>query len=724
MTRALPTHSALSPSRRAKCLALAALPSLLLLTPAAHATSYTWTNNGNDSQWSNSLNWSPNGVPTANDTALINISSGSIASSNTVFYNYTGANVTLSQLTITHAASKFGSVSVLSLGANVLSVNNENIGDSTNGGPLAGEIDQSGLSTNTITNTLTLGRNSSDTGYYTLSGNATLQAASENFGVSGHAVFTQTGGTHYVYGAGNSGFFMAVNPSAIANYTLQDGAISCSASTYIGYGGNATLTQTGGSLGVSNSSGHSPSLYLGYFAGSNGNYSMTGQSSGLGVDSTIYIGYGGNGTFSQDSGSIGYNWLSPMSPSITLAHASTATGTCTLSGAGLMNINALTVGQAGNATFNHISGLIYATNVLLAQANGSHASYLLNDGLLSDSGSLTVGDSGNGTFTQNGGSVTLGPYGTLAIGQSANGVGIYNLSGGTLSIGQYFSIGTSGTGTFNQSGGSVYASYVFPLDIGGTSSYFLSGGTLTVNGIQDGGFFSRIGGTLTPTSMVVYGSALFRNVNTKLTGFGTVGTTNNWTGKADITNTKLVIQPTAANRASQLATLQNQALYGRTHNAGIIDSLLPPNMAVAVIDNSALPTPLTTFGGIPVDSNSILLSQELLGDANMDGQIDLTDLSTVLNNFGAHHPRLDRRQFRRPAHDRPYRPLRRPQQFRRAINLNASISQLPISQSPATPAPEPAALALLIPLAPLMATPPPPPPIPRHPPLTATPQTI
>ncbi|HUO07535.1 MAG TPA: NF038122 family metalloprotease [Phycisphaerae bacterium] len=110
------------------------------------------------------------------------------------------------------------------------------------------------------------------------------------------------------------------------------------------------------------------------------------------------------------------------------------------------------------------------------------------------------------------------------------------------------------------------------------------------------------------------------------------GTTDAWLGTLDVTDDKLVIEPTA-NRAAVLADLQNQAIYGRTHSAGITSSTALPTMAVAVIDNALLGR--GTFGGVTVTANSILISQELLGDANVDGHVDLTDLSTVLNNFGS-----------------------------------------------------------------------------------------
>ncbi len=60
---------------------------------------------------------------------------------------------------------------------------------------------------------------------------------------------------------------------------------------------------------------------------------------------------------------------------------------------------------------------------------------------------------------------------------------------------------------------------------------------------------------------------------------------------------------------------------------------LAANLCIAVVDNAVLGK--TTFGGIAVDSNSVMVAAEILGDANLDGHVDLTDLSTVLNNFGS-----------------------------------------------------------------------------------------
>ena len=124
--------------------------------------------------------------------------------------------------------------------------------------------------------------------------------------------------------------------------------------------------------------------------------------------------------------------------------------------------------------------------------------------------------------------------------------------------------------------------------------------------------------------------------NLKIAGPLTLaGASNNWTALVDIATAKLAIETTPATKSTALSTLQNQIAFAKSHSAGITSTGLPTSLAIAVIDNGALATPFTTFGGLPVDTNSLLIARELLGDANIDGHVDLTDLSTILNNFGA-----------------------------------------------------------------------------------------
>ena len=113
------------------------------------------------------------------------------------------------------------------------------------------------------------------------------------------------------------------------------------------------------------------------------------------------------------------------------------------------------------------------------------------------------------------------------------------------------------------------------------------------------------------------------------------GDVNAWESSLDIEDNKLILQPAAADKAEALATAENQVAFGEAADStgGIVSPVLPAGTALAVLDNAV--TKFTTFGGESVDAGSILIGAELVGDANGDGAVDLSDLSIVLNNFGS-----------------------------------------------------------------------------------------
>ncbi len=166
-----------------------------------------------------------------------------------------------------------------------------------------------------------------------------------------------------------------------------------------------------------------------------------------------------------------------------------------------------------------------------------------------------------------------------------------------------------------------------------TSTAAISGaGNLIVNS----------GATLTSdaislSSLSIGGSVQIRangNSTSALNALILAGATDNWTGALDLTNNKLIINDNGISHALTVATLQNQLNFGKTNPGGIFTTAtLPPNVTLALLDNAVLHK--TTFGGIFVNATSILIAPELLGDANADGHVDLTDLSPIHNNFGA-----------------------------------------------------------------------------------------
>ena len=172
---------------------------------------------------------------------------------------------------------------------------------------------------------------------------------------------------------------------------------------------------------------------------------------------------------------------------------------------------------------------------------------------------------------------------------------------------------------------------VFAVSSGGAlnnSGTFTNGGTLTFNGnITNSGTFTQTG-PITTSSTATFtntaGLATF-GANAKLAALSITG------GTVDLTTSKFIIEPAATSKSATLAALGTSLA-----SSSLISSTLPANFGLALMDNAA--TNFSTFGNLPADANSILLSPELLGDANADGHVDLSDLSTLLNNFGTNTP--------------------------------------------------------------------------------------
>ena len=156
--------------------------------------------------------------------------------------------------------------------------------------------------------------------------------------------------------------------------------------------------------------------------------------------------------------------------------------------------------------------------------NGGNGSYTLSGGQLTVTGNESLGQglATIGSFTQTGGTHSVA---TLVIGdvdEAGNGgTGSYTLSGGQLTVTGYESIGQGGipgftaVGSFTQTGGthSVASLVIGGVDEngnGGTGSYMLSGGQLTVTGYESigqglatSGSFTQTGGTHTVASLVI-----------------------------------------------------------------------------------------------------------------------------------------------------------------------------------------------------------------------------
>ncbi|MGN6370655.1 MAG: beta strand repeat-containing protein [Phycisphaerae bacterium] len=300
------------------------------------------------------------------------------------------------------------------------------------------------------------------------------------------------------------------------------------------------------------------------------------------------------------------------------ATANVANGTFIVNG-GVANINSdIVVGQA--------PGIVATTNTTLQLAGGTlnmmgHAIGPVADGVSVAINTVTLPGAGQtatianlgGTGINNAG-VTMNGQGTLNLGGTNTYSGGTNVSSGTVavtgSLGGDVTI-ASGAAFVVQAGGSVSA-----------ASVLTNSGTLTFNNAMNTvASISNSAGSI----VQLHGAAV------KTGAFGLAGGAGAWTSGLDIGVGKLILQ--SANNAADATQFREQVKFGATGAPnGIFSTSLPSNFAIAVLDNAVLHK--ATFGGLPVDSSSVMVAAEMLGDSNVDGKVDLTDLSTVLNNFG------------------------------------------------------------------------------------------
>jgi len=377
-----------------------------------------------------------------------------------------------------------------------------------------------------------------------------------------------------------------------SSVTQNSGTITIQQNFQVGWRQSASYNLTGGTLALSggglnteiNVSSDSVFTQTGgaVTVDSNGFLSVAADSVGMG---TFYYNTGG-GTYYLEGGTVNC-------PSLRVGNSSVNSSNALFSfSGGTLTTGSITLTNGGRFQYDSLAGTATSTTP-----------FIVNGGVI-DVPSL------NAALTLKSNVSVTGAIGLTKIGNGVLSLTSNLTSSSTISVTQ---------GTLVLSGKSnVLASVVGnsgALTVGaGTSltSGSVDLGTLTINGVH----------TLSAPS----GAASVVRV------FILAGSANNWTGDLNITTNKLIIED-AISHATTLATTQNQVAYAKTHTGGIASSTLPANDGIAVIDNSI--ANFSTFGGTAVDPNSILIAPELLGDTNADGHVDLSDLSVVLNNFGA-----------------------------------------------------------------------------------------
>ena len=416
-----------------------------------------------------------------------------------------------------------------------------------------------------------------------------MHAAEERIGNLGAGNYFQTGGTNTTSQlrlgeyAGSSGTY------SISNGTLTANEID------VGVLGHGSFAISGGSVSVIN-------LVLAVTGNSTANVTISGGS--LAVSSNITISGGTSNAIHLTAGTLSVQNLNFLTPAVSFSWTG---GTLTVHGNVDINSNA-PLGSSlslDNARVFNVQQLSNHGQLTLLNPSTLTATSLQNFGTLSSAGSTfltsTQQSLNNGTFTSAGSFQSLGNF--------LNN-GNFSLAG-TQSWANGTTFTNAGNASFLTDAGSPSAS---PLNLINTANQTHLTGPQHLNAITING------GTVVIDSGAVKANSL-----------QIAGTLNNWTAALDLGANALILQ-NPGDKTATLNILRNQILAGKTHPTGILAASLPANEALAVLDNAI--TQFTTFHALDVNADSILLAPELLGDANADGHVDLTDLSTLLNNFG------------------------------------------------------------------------------------------
>ncbi len=417
-------------------------------------------------------------------------------------------------------------------------------GNEYSGNSGSGTFTNSG-GTDTVTDNLSLGHSAGGSGTYTLSAGSLAVGGGEYIGDSGSGIFTQSGGSDTVSGT----LYVGKGSSSRGTYTLSGtGSLAVGGDGYVGYSGTGVFSQMGGSNTISGD------LYLGNNSAASGSYSL---SAGLLNATDEYVGSFGSGSFTQSGGS------NTMTGSLYLGFAS-SNNSYTLSNGGSGSSLAVAgteyVGFEGNGAFTQSGGAnVVSTDLNLGYSSGASGAYNLSGGSLAVNGSEYIGFAGSGLFTQSGGAHAVAN--NLILGDTDGsgdyGSGTYNLSGGSLAVSGALNLaGVSGaSGTFNLSGTGSLAAGTVNLNAGGTFSQ--TGGALNAT------IFNQQGGSVTAASSLEnlgtfnYSSGAFAG---RLLNYGSVNFNADFTAGNGLANYSAIPLDINAGRTVTLngAGLDNQ----------------------------------------------------------------------------------------------------------------------------------------------------------------------
>ncbi len=293
------------------------------------------------------------------------------------------------------------------------------------------------------------------------------------------------------------------------------------------------------------------------------------------------------------------------------------------------------IGYLGMGNFIQSGGVHNVEDLYLGYHSGSNGCYDISESAQLKAYSLLIGISGTGTFTQSAGTyVEITDYhpGSFLLGRDVGAYGTYNMTGGNITAPGAV-IGSKGEGVFNQSGGVVTMSSWYPMGggslkignySGSNGKYNLSGSgqvsseTLRVGSLGNG-TFTQSGNSINSVSNQLYlGYTAGSNGTYNLSDAGCLSASEEYVGY-DSGATALFQQSGGTNTTNYLSVgvLGEYRLSGGTlqinsglENKGTFDFCYGPGNIVAansIVDFSKGVLQNVASASIALDNNSLLI---------------------------------------------------------------------------------------------------------------------
>jgi hypothetical protein len=469
------------------------------------------------------------------------------------------------------------------------------------------------------------------------------------------ATFAQSGGTHTVGSTAANGSLIIGNfssDSAARNlYTLSGGSLIVHGDVQVpGAGGSGTLNISGGTMTVTGNLQLGANGVITQTAGSPITATTLTQSGGTLTVSSLTLGSGGVSTFNQTAG------------------AATVTGTFLQSGG---TFNGVSITNGPTSSFTYTGGSF--TGRLISQGNAtinapfpftahfSPSNGIENDGTFTilQSNTVTAGGAGldnSGTFTMNGtlngAAVTnqsTGSFnvnGTIGSPVTNNGqmsvpsTALLLMSGGALTNsgtftgnGSFFAGAINNTGSFTQTGAFS------------TGANFTNAGAVTISGNQtwsSGTTFSNTAGSATFNSDT--GSASASPLTISATAGAITFGSNQHLGALNLSGTAEAAITTAASTLSPFVlTVSSLSFTGSIATLDLTNNEMIATAAASDIRGDLFSGATFTshdpgaggaLGYMDIGSGHTEVRYTLLGDSNLDGDVNVADLANLAGNFG------------------------------------------------------------------------------------------